>query len=87
MKGYYRFLRNTAIIKKRCVTKGKDGALQIANILATFHKESPKEFEGVAAVVMEDYLTSKRTMIATREESVIDLPRSNVLKYHLANGS
>jgi len=32
-------------------------------------------------------LTSKRTVVATGEEQPIDLPRSNVLKYHLANGA
>lgn len=36
---------------------------------------------------MEDYLISKRTIVATGEEQTIDLPCSNVLKYHLANGS
>jgi phosphoglucomutase len=41
----------------------------------------------VEVVAIEDYLTSKRTIVATGEEQTIDLPRSNVLKYHLANGS
>jgi phosphoglucomutase len=67
--------------------KGKDGAEQIANILATFRKEPPKEIAGVEVVAIEDYLISKRTIVTTGEEQTIDLPRSNVLKYHLANGS
>jgi phosphoglucomutase len=67
--------------------KGKDGAEKIANILTTFRKEPLKEVAGIAVVSIEDYSTSKRKMVATGEESIIDLPRSNVLKYHLANGS
>ncbi|MED3782846.1 phospho-sugar mutase [Geobacillus stearothermophilus] len=79
--GYYReSLRSLTL-------KGKDGAEQIANILAAFRKEPPKEIAGVEVVMIEDYLISKRTIVATGEEQPIDLPRSNVLKYHLANGA
>lgn len=60
--------------------KGKEGAEQITNILATFRKEPPKEIAGVAVVEIEDYLISKRTIVTTGEEQTIDLPRSNVLK-------
>jgi phosphoglucomutase len=40
----------------------------------------------VEVVAIQDYLISKRMMMATEEESTNDLHRSNVLKYHLTNG-
>ncbi|ARA98325.1 phospho-sugar mutase [Geobacillus thermodenitrificans] len=79
--GYYReSLRSLTL-------KGKDGQEQIARLLAAFRNEPPTEVNGVVVVAVEDYLTSKRTVVATGEEEPIDLPRSNVLKYHLENGS
>ncbi|MCM3670913.1 phospho-sugar mutase [Mesobacillus maritimus] len=65
--------------------KGKDGAEQIASLMETFRNEPLVEIAGVEVVAVEDYLTSVRD-VSGQEES-IDLPRSNVLKYHLADGS
>jgi len=65
--------------------KGKDGAEQIARLMETFRNEPLTEIAGVEVVAVEDYLTSTR-VVSGQEES-IDLPRSNVLKYHLADGS
>ena len=44
------------------------------------------EVAGIEVAAVEDYSTSIR-VAANGEESQIDLPRSNVLKYHLADGS
>jgi phosphoglucomutase len=65
--------------------KGKDGAEQIAGLMDTFRKERLSEVAGIGVVSIEDYLTS--TKFEDGAESQIDLPRSNVLKYHLADGS
>lgn len=65
--------------------KGKDGAEQIQQILASF-RSTPLEALGSRRVVaVEDYLTGIRK-IDGREE-VIELPKSNVLKYKLNDGS
>ncbi|MED5098938.1 MULTISPECIES: phospho-sugar mutase [Niallia] len=65
--------------------KGKDGAEQIAYIMDTFRKAPIKEVKGLNVVAVEDYLTSKRSEGLT--ETLIDLPKSNVIKYYLEDGS
>jgi phosphoglucomutase len=65
--------------------KGKDGAAQISHLMDTFRRERLTEVSGIEVVAIEDYLTSIRFEHGV--ESPIDLPRSNVLKYYLADGS
>jgi len=65
--------------------KGKNGAEQIASLMETFRAERMSEVAGIEVAAIEDYATSIR--VADGAESQIDLPRSNVLKYHLADGS
>ncbi|MEQ2465182.1 phospho-sugar mutase [Niallia sp. Sow4_A1] len=65
--------------------KGKDGAEQIAYIMDTFRKAPIKEVNGLNVVAVEDYLTSQRQEGLT--ETLIDLPKSNVIKYYLDDGS
>ena len=67
--------------------KGKEGAEQIQNILAAFRNNPPQEMAGKKIVAIEDYKTSERIVTATGDKSVITLPKSNVLKYFLENGS
>ncbi|MEY2193830.1 phospho-sugar mutase [Neobacillus sp. BF23-41] len=65
--------------------KGKDGAEQIARLMDTFRSEKLVEVVGKKVAAIEDYSTS--TKFVNGAESKIDLPRSNVLKYHMADGS
>lgn len=65
--------------------KGKDGAEQIAKLMDTFRSEKISEVNGIEVSVVEDYSTSTKFMKDTVSE--INLPRSNVLKYYLADGS
>ncbi|MGG1678246.1 phospho-sugar mutase [Neobacillus sp. NRS-1170] len=65
--------------------KGKDGAEQIADLMDRFRSERLIEVAGIEVSAVEDYLTSIR--FADNLETQIDLPRSNVLKYHLVDGS
>lgn len=65
--------------------KGKDGAEQIAYIMDTFRKAPIEVVNGLNVVAVEDYLTSQRQEGLT--ETLIDLPKSNVIKYHLEDGS
>lgn len=72
---------------KSLTLKGKDGAEQIANLLASFRAETPTEFAGLKVVTAEDYKASVKTNITDGSTEDIHLPKSNVLKYHLEDGS
>ncbi|MEK4669217.1 phospho-sugar mutase [Niallia sp. FSL R7-0271] len=65
--------------------KGKDGAEQISYIMDTFRQDPISEVSGLQVVAIEDYQTSKRT--ENVKEILIDLPKSNVIKYYLEDGS
>ncbi|GAE30052.1 phosphomannomutase [Halalkalibacter hemicellulosilyticusJCM 9152] len=67
--------------------KGKAGVEKIQHILANFRNEPPKMMGGQAVVSVEDYETSIVTELETNEKTDITLPKSNVLKYKLADGS
>jgi phosphoglucomutase len=67
--------------------KGKDGAEKIAMLMNAFREEKVTEMAGSTVTVIEDYLNSVRVDLKENFESQIDLPESNVLKYHLADGS
>lgn len=70
---------------KSIVLKGKEGSDKIAEIMSTFRNNSFSELCGAAVVCTEDYLTSLR--VENKVGSVITLPKENVLKYKLDNGS
>ncbi|WP_338753453.1 phospho-sugar mutase [Bacillus sp. FJAT-52991] len=63
--------------------KGIEGANKIQAILSSFREQPPKEIAGRSVTIVEDYLTSVKTDVQTNQESVIELPASNVLKYFL----
>lgn len=67
--------------------KGKDGAEKIAMLMNAFREEKVTEMAGSKVTVIEDYLNSLRVDLKENFENQIDLPESNVLKYHLADGS
>ncbi|WP_406687494.1 phospho-sugar mutase [Rossellomorea vietnamensis] len=72
---------------KSLTLKGKEGAEQIQGILKDFRNEPLKEVAGLRVVSSEDYKTSKKMDLVSGEETSIHLPSSNVLKYHLEDGS
>ncbi len=72
---------------KSLTLKGKQGAEQIEAILASFRKNPPQKMAGKQVVTAEDYAVSKRTLLTENKEEAIDLPKSNVLKYFLEDGS
>lgn len=67
------------------ILKGKDGAKQIVALMDTFRNERLKEMAGIEVTAIEDYSNSLR--IENGLESKIELPKSNVLRYHLVDGS
>ena len=64
---------------------GAAGAARIKEIMDNLRKDAPTEIGGVKVVAVEDYQTSVRT--ENGNETTIDLPKSNVLKYYLEDGS
>lgn len=72
---------------KSLTLKGKQGSEQIANIMTSFRENPPTEVAGEKIVTIEDYKTSKQIHVATNFTNDILLPKSNVLKYILADGS
>ncbi len=67
--------------------KGKDGAEQIGRILEDFRENPPSKVNGVMVVEAEDYAKGESLHIDTGMKAPIHLPKSNVLKYKLADGS
>lgn len=61
---------------------GAAGAARIKEMMDTLRKDKPTEIGGVKVVLSEDYATSERS-----DGTTIDLPKSNVLKYYLEDGS
>lgn len=72
---------------KSLTLKGKQGAEQISAILTSFRNDPPKQMAGKQITQAEDYSRGKRTVFADHHEEDIDLPKSNVLKYFLEDGS
>lgn len=67
--------------------KGKAGAKQIEDLLVDFRENPPVSVAGQAIVSIEDYQISERTQVESKQIEAIILPKSNVLKYFLADGS
>ncbi|OFC99996.1 phospho-sugar mutase [Bacillus wiedmannii] len=67
--------------------KGKDGAEQIQEMMATFRENPPKEVAGLTVLAVEDYKASIVTSLQDGHKEEIHLPKSNVLKYQLEDGS
>ncbi|MGG2017780.1 phospho-sugar mutase [Bacillus sp. S10(2024)] len=67
--------------------KGKDGAEQIQNMMTSFRENRPTEVASLEVTIAEDYKASVRTKVEENATEEIKLPKSNVLKYYLADGS
>ncbi|MEI4770339.1 phospho-sugar mutase [Psychrobacillus sp. FJAT-51614] len=67
--------------------KGVSGANAIKNLLEQIRLKTLNEVAGIAVLSQEDYFTSLRTFADGREAEQLLLPKSNVIKYFLADGS
>ena len=67
--------------------KGKEGSEKISNCLESLRNERLTEMNGHKIVKKYDYQLSKEEDLITNEVLDIDLPKSNVIKYTLDNGS
>ncbi len=67
--------------------KGMDGQQQIAAMMESYRNHPPKSINGSAVVQLLDYELQKGMNPQTGEEWKIELPKSNVLQFILADGS
>lgn len=63
--------------------KGKDGAVQIQEMMDQVRQSPMHEVAGKKVVMIEDYLSGEKKDLQNNQTSRIDLPTSNVLKLYL----
>lgn len=80
---YGYFVENT----KSLTFAGVDGAEKIAALMNKFRAETPAEFGGVQVAKVEDFSLQTETDTTTRAVTPMTLPKANVVKYWLADGS
>ncbi|WP_335376595.1 hypothetical protein [Bacillus sp. JJ1122] len=56
-------------------------------LMNRFREEKINEMAAIGVTTVEDYSLSIKVNLKDNTENGIDLPKSNVLKYHLADGS
>lgn len=69
------------------VKPGKEGAELITQMMVEFRNNPPKQLAGSDIVMVKDYQTSISKNLLTGEETVIEIPKSNVLIFYTADGS
>ena len=69
------------------VKKGKSGAEAIEKMMADYRETPPATINGSRVVLIKDYQSSLCKDMITAKESVIDLPKSNVLQFFTEDGS
>ena len=76
--------------KERLVSftkKGMDGAEQIKQIMIDLRKNPLTHIDGSKVTFLNDYDASTEKNMITGEETIMDLPKSNVLIYHTEDGT
>jgi phosphoglucomutase len=67
--------------------KGMNGAAEIAAMMESFRNNPPKTLDGIAVAQLLDYELQLGTHLADGSTFTIELPKSNVLQFVLADGS
>ncbi|MBL0056618.1 MAG: phospho-sugar mutase [Chitinophagaceae bacterium] len=67
--------------------KGMNGATEIAAMMEGYRSDPPKTIDGASVEKLLDYELQKGRNLLTGEEWTIDLPKSNVLQFILADGT
>ncbi|EAZ82788.1 phospho-sugar mutase [Algoriphagus machipongonensis] len=67
--------------------KGKDGAEQIQALMTNFRDNPPKEMNGQKVEKIVDVKASTITEVATGKVEKLDMDKSNVMQFYLADGS
>lgn len=73
--------------QKSFVFEGQSGMEKISSLMSSLRSETPKEVCGARVIKFNDYQKSVSTDIASGKETVLTLPKSNVLSYFLSDGS
>lgn len=66
---------------------GNDAQDRMKKLMAHLREEAPREVAGVKVTAARDYLSGKRTVLATGESVPTGLPSSNVLYYEFEDGN
>lgn len=69
------------------VRKGKSGAEEIASMMADFRKNPPEKIGGSEVVMIKDYQLRVSKDLIKNQETIINLPQSNVLQFFTKEGS
>lgn len=69
------------------VKKGIEGAQEIEEMLKKLRAETPTHFGEIAVKRVEDYQISEAQELLTNEKTILEIPKSNVLIYHLEDGT
>lgn len=69
------------------VRKGKAGAEEIQSMMKKFRENPPEKINNSQVLQILDYQKSIKKNMLSNEESVINLPKSNVLQFILEDGS
>lgn len=67
--------------------QGQEGLKRIQSILTSFRKDIPSSISGLNVISMADYYHGFQLNIKSGEKEEILLPKSDVLKFHLEDGS
>ena len=67
--------------------KGKDGAEQIQELMNQFRTNPPKEMNGSEVEMIYDVKNASISYPKTQKVEVLDLDKSNVMQFYLADGS
>ena len=67
--------------------EGASGMERMKEIMTGLRNDPPKAIGGLKTEKVGDYLTSEETDLATGEKTVIELPKSDVLAFRLADGA
>ncbi|SFD34197.1 phospho-sugar mutase [Bacillus sp. UNCCL81] len=72
---------------KSLTLKGIEGTEKIQSILTNYRQNPPVDINGLKVVTVEDYKLQEKTTLDSGQKEQILLPKSNVLKYQLEDGS
>lgn len=67
--------------------KGKAGMEEINSMMDKFRNQPPAEVDGSKLIIIKDYQLSVEKDLRTSTETLIELPKSNVIQFFLEDGS
>lgn len=67
--------------------KGMEGMAEIRSMMERFRNEPPQKINGIELLVIKDYEKGVEIILAENKQIPIELPKSNVIQYLLADDS